>query len=287
MEPLISDISDTARWVAIFRAEESERPDAVFHDPYARKLAGEKGEQIANAITFSKHNSWSFVARTYLVDEFIDQHVIAGYDMIINLAAGLDTRPYRMSLPSTLKWVEVDLPGIIDYKTSILKIEKPVCELRSVKLDLADRSARLKLFDQLNSECKKALVISEGLMIYLTYEQAADLATDLSSQKQFWRWVFDLQSPGLLAMAQTEMGSALKDTNASFQFAPREGEGFFLPYGWRSLASRSKLKTAASLNRLSEEMKAYAAYPEPEGPKGDFPWSGVCLFENLNARDGH
>lgn len=287
MEPLIRNISDTARWVAIFRAEESERPDAVFHDPFARKLAGERGEQIANAITFSKQNSWSFVARTYLFDEFIKQHVEAGYDMIINLAAGLDARPYRMILPSSLKWIEVDLPGIIEYKTAILKNEKPVCELRSVEMDLADRNARLKLFDQLNGECKKALVVSEGLMIYLSYEQAADLATDLSSQKHFQRWVFDLQSPGLLAMAKKEMGSALKDSNASFQFAPKEGEGFFLPYGWRSVESRSKLKTAATLNRLSDEMKAYAAYPEPEGPKGDFPWSGACLFENLNASNDH
>ena len=71
MEPLIRNISDTARWVATFRAEESERPDAIFHDPYARRLAGERGEQIANTIEFSKKNSWSFAARTYLFDEFI------------------------------------------------------------------------------------------------------------------------------------------------------------------------------------------------------------------------
>ena len=50
MSSLVENISDTARWVAIFRAEESERPDAVFHDQFARKLAGKKGEQIANAI---------------------------------------------------------------------------------------------------------------------------------------------------------------------------------------------------------------------------------------------
>jgi len=43
------------------------------------------------------------------------------------------------------------------------------------------------------------------------------------------------------------------------------------------------LKTAAELNRLNAEMKAIAAIPEPEGPKGAFPWSGACLFENKNA----
>src|SRR6185295_9362931 len=58
MSSLVQNISDTARWVAVFRAEESERPDAVFHDPFARKLAGEKGEQIADAIGFGRDNSW-------------------------------------------------------------------------------------------------------------------------------------------------------------------------------------------------------------------------------------
>src|ERR1700730_15034947 len=124
MKSLIQNISDTARWVAIFRAEESERPDAIFHDPFARRLAGERGEQIANAIEFSKKNSWSFVARTFLFDVFIKQHVEQGFDMIINLASGLDTRTYRMALPSALKWIEVDLPEIMDYKTSVLVNEK-------------------------------------------------------------------------------------------------------------------------------------------------------------------
>src|SRR6478736_3756609 len=125
MGPLIRNISDTAKWVAIFRADESERPDAVFHDPFARRLAGKQGEEIANNIGFSRENSWSFVTRTFLFDEFIKQHVEQGYDMIINLAAGLDARPYRMQWPASLQWVEVALPGILNYKTSVLANEKP------------------------------------------------------------------------------------------------------------------------------------------------------------------
>src|SRR5450432_2434646 len=69
MEPLVNTIADTALWVAIFRADESERPDAVFHDPFARHLAGKRGEMIADKIEFSRTNSWSFVARTFLFDE--------------------------------------------------------------------------------------------------------------------------------------------------------------------------------------------------------------------------
>lgn len=282
MEPLIRNIADTARWVAIFRAEESERPDAIFHDPYARLLAGERGEKIANAITFSQKNSWSFVARTFLFDEFIKQHVEAGFDMVVNLAAGLDTRPYRMNLPASLKWIEVDLPEMISYKETILAGEKPNCLLQKVQMDLTDRKARLELFRQSGNKSDKALIVAEGLIGYLDEEEAGALAQDLSGQHSFKRLVFDMMSPGLLTMAQKEMGSFLKEANAPLKFVPEEGEGFFLRYGWKSFESKSKLKTAAILKRLSDEMMVYAAYPEPEGPKGSFPWSGVCLFENIN-----
>ncbi len=282
MAPLIRNISDTARWVAIYRAEESERADAVFRDPYARKLAGERGQQIANAITFTSRNSWSFVARTFLFDEFIIRHVHEGYDMVINLAAGLDARPYRMQLPASLNWIEVDLPGIIDYKELILENEKPNCKLQTIRLDLSDKIARRDLFQTLDKKCNQALIVSEGLMGYLADEEAGSLAKDLSDHVHFRRWVFDLMSPGLLKMIQKEMGSFLEEANAPLQFAPQEGEEFFLRHGWRSLESRSKLKTAATLKRLSDEMLGFANYPEPEGPKGDFPWTGVCLFENVH-----
>jgi methyltransferase (TIGR00027 family) len=285
MDSLIQNISDTAKWVAVFRADESERPDAVFHDPFARRLAGEKGEQIANAIEFSRKNSWSFVARTYLFDEFISQHIEQGYDTIINLAAGLDTRPYRMSLPSALNWIEVDLPGISNYKTTILAGEKPKCNLRSITSDLSDRKARLELFIKLGQEAINAFIVTEGLIAYLNEEEVGAFAKDLSNQGSFRRWVLDLMSPGLLTMAEKEMGTFLREGNSPLKFAPEEGEGFFMHYGWKTIESRSQLKTAAVLNRLSDEMLNYAGFPEPEGPKGAFPWSGVCLFENINTND--
>lgn len=283
MSSLVANISDTAKWVAIFRAEESERPDAVFHDPFARKLAGEKGEQIANAIAFGRDNSWSFVARTFLFDEFIMQHVGQGYDMILNLAAGLDARPYRMDLPSSLQWVEVDLPGILEAKEKVLTDETPRCQLTRIRLDLADQKARTELFKNLNSKANKILVMTEGLLIYLTSAQVGLFAIDLSSQRNFKRWMFDMVSPALLKMIQERMGPALGGSGAEFQFAPEEGEEFFLQYGWRTIESRSGLKTAASLNRLNEQMLQVAALPEPQGRRDQFPWTGVCLFENMNG----
>src|SRR5262249_49320919 len=119
-EPPVRGISDTAAWVAMYRAMESERPDAAFHDPYARRLAGERGERILATISATRKNTWSYVARTYLIDQLIAQEVRAGSDLVLNLAAGLDTRPYRMDLPASLRWVEVDLPDLIAHKEDVL-----------------------------------------------------------------------------------------------------------------------------------------------------------------------
>jgi len=244
-------------------------------------LAGERGEKIVQAIESGRKNSWSFVARTWLFDEFIMQDVNNGFDMVINLASGLDTRPYRLPLPSTLTWVDVDLPGIIDYMQSMLANEKANCKLERIALDLSNREARLELFRQLGSRGKKILVVTEGLMAYLDEVEAGALAYDLSHVSTFRNWVMDIMSPGILPFIQKEMGPLLNDANAPLKFAPKDGEEFFPLFGWKHIESRSKLKTAASLKRLSDEMMKFAALPEPNGPKGSFPWSGVCLFENI------
>src|SRR4051794_2431944 len=166
-EPLIRNVSDTARWMAIFRAQETERDDAAFRDPYARALGGERGERIAQAMTAASEHEWSFVARTYLFDRFVMRLAKHGVDMIVNLAAGLDTRPYRMELPSTLRWVEVDLPEILDYKEQILGDAAPACAVERVRLDLSNGDARRGLFERLAGESTNAAILSEGLLIYL------------------------------------------------------------------------------------------------------------------------
>jgi O-methyltransferase involved in polyketide biosynthesis len=46
--------------------------------------------------------------RTVIIDDRIKLAIGEGVDTILNLGAGLDTRPYRMDLPKTLRWVEFD-----------------------------------------------------------------------------------------------------------------------------------------------------------------------------------
>jgi O-methyltransferase involved in polyketide biosynthesis len=178
--------------------------------------------------------------------------------------------------------VDVDLKDIIEYMQTTMADEKPKCELERVILDLSDREARLELFQRLGAKGKKTLVVTEGLIVYLKEEEAGALAFDLSHTANFNKWVVDIISPGILPLIKNEMGKMLDDAKTPLVFAPEEGEDFFRIFGWKPVVSKSKLKTAATLKRLSEEMMTFAAIPEPPGPKGNFPWSGVCLFENSN-----
>lgn len=280
MEPIIRNISDTALWVAVYRADETERADAVFKDPYARRLAGVRGQQIVDAMQEGKKNSWSFIARTCLFDEFVMQHVREGFDMIINMASGLDARPYRLPLPAQLKWIDIDLPEITGYMNNLMQDVQPACLLERIGLDLSVRKDRQELFRKLSGEGNRILIVAEGLMGYLDEPDAGSLAYDLSMYPAFERWVLDLMSPGILPLINKEMGRLLEDAGTPLVFAPEEGEDFFRLFKWDPIQSKSKLKTAAALNRLPPELKDFAKQPEPAGPKGLFPWSGVCLFEN-------
>jgi methyltransferase (TIGR00027 family) len=277
-EPLIRNVSDTARWVAYLRAQETERPDAVFRDPFARHLAGERGEQITKAMPLGRDNSWSMVTRTYLIDDLVRQQIREGIDTVINLAAGLDSRPYRMDLPPTLRWIEVDLPEILTYKEEILRNEKPACRLERLRLDLSDVPARRELFTRLNDLCANALVITEGLLIYLTTADVESLAQDLAAPSAFHSWILDIASPGLLRMLARTTHQQLAQ-NAPFRFAPPEGPDFFVRYGWQPVLVHSLIKTAARLNRLSLMLRFFALFPETDKSRRDRPWSGVCLFK--------
>ena len=278
---LIENISDTARWVAVFRARESARPDALFQDPFAGRLAGLRGEQIADRLQYVRRNGWAMVTRTHLIDGLIRQQVEHGVEMVVNLAAGLDTRPYRMALPERLEWVEVDLPEILTYKEVMLAGEQTKCRLERVKLDLADGAARRTLFQRLGSQSAKALVISEGLLVYLTPEQVGALATDLAGVRAFQSWIIDLASPALLRMLQKKVGKELAKGNSVMKFAPEKGPEYFLEFGWRPVRVHSMLHSAARLKRLPWSLRLFSFFPEPTGLPGSRPWSGVCLLERL------
>jgi methyltransferase (TIGR00027 family) len=190
------------------------------------------------------------IVRTAVFDEIIlDAVQNRQVDLVVNLAAGLDARPWRLPLPPALHWVDVDLPGILNYKTETLQNEKPICRYEAVTADLTDAEVRRALFSRLGAGSSRALVISEGLLIYLAPEQVAALAADLHAQPSFTEWLIDLASPQLLKRMSKTWGNKLAASGAPFLFAPPEGTEFFRPYGWREAQFRSMWEEAQRLHR--------------------------------------
>jgi methyltransferase (TIGR00027 family) len=275
----LPDVSDTARWVAVYRALESERPDALFVDSLASRLAGERGRQIAERLPGSmRRNSWPLVVRTHVIDELVLKSVGEGADRVLNLAAGLDTRPYRLELPSSLSWVEADLAALVDEKERALADEKPRCELRRERVDLTDAAARNAFLESELQGCQRALVVTEGLLVYLEPAEVRALGRDLAARSAISWWILDIASPAVLRMMQRGTGSHF-GASAQMKFGPAEGVRFFEALGWRPLEIRSLFHEAARLKRLPIFLRLFAwlPRPDPRNPSNK-PWSAVVRY---------
>lgn len=254
-EPLIRSISDTARWVAFHRATESERADAIFHDPYARPLAGERGEAIARVL---KQNAWAISIRTYHFDKLILELLgREAIEMVVNLAAGLDSRPYRLELPRELQWVEVDLPEILDPKREVLESAKPCCRLDVITQHLGEEAQRRELFSQLNRRSQNTLVLSEGLLVYLDEDRVSSLAADLRAQPNFKYWMVEVIPPPVLDYITRKWGHHFRAANAPMGFAPADWRKFYSDRGWQVVEFENMAKTARALKREPGMMKFF------------------------------
>jgi len=281
----IEHISDTAKWVAVYRAMETQRPDAIFRDPFAERLAGAQGQAIVDGMKQGRAMAWAMIVRTAVFDEIILERIRNGnVDVVLNLAAGLDARPWRMKLPPALRWIDVDHPGILDHKAQIMKDEKPVCDYEAIALDLADVTRRRSLFSQIDADSSRVLVVSEGLVIYLKPDDVAALARDLHVGRHFQWWLFDLISPRLLVMMQKMWGKSLNAGNAPFHFAPAESTDFFRPFGWEEREYHSAMEDARRLHRQMKFMWFWRFLGKLRSKEVQKEWSrfsGTVLLERM------
>jgi methyltransferase (TIGR00027 family) len=270
---LVSNVSDTALWVAQYRANESARPDALFRDPLAARLAGERGRAILAASPRKLRSGWSIVARTKLIDDLVAACVADGCARVVNLAAGLDTRPYRLPLPASLTWLEADLPALLDEKERLLADERPICALSRARVDLADPKARAAFLAGISGDAR-TLVITEGLVQYLDAAVVAALARDLAGCAPVRWWILDLFSPGALAMIRGTRGHLAA---RMMSFAPENGVAFFEAAGWRVLDVQSIVRAAVRFRRAPWLLRAFSWVPDPD-PRapGDARWFGVA-----------
>jgi methyltransferase (TIGR00027 family) len=281
MSGVVSHISDTARWVAVYRALESRRPDALFHDRFAERLAGPRGHEIAANIWDARRYSWPVIARTRVIDDFILASIADGCDRVLNLAAGLDTRPYRLALPRELNWIEADLPGMIEDKEQLLAGETPVCQLSREKVDLADANARTAFLARTLAGAKKALVLTEGLLVYLPAATVSLLARDLYARPEIAWWMTDLGSPALIRRMEKSVNLKLSH-DAQMMFGPPDGVAFFRPFGWKARDVRSLFRAASAWRRLPPFLqllsRIFKQDPPPDNP-GRQVWAAIVRFE--------
>jgi len=239
---------------------ESGRSDALFHDPLAAGLAGERSLRIARTLP----DGWWVVAiRTVVIDAFLQAAIASGIDTIINLGAGLDTRPYRMDLPASLRWIEVDHPGVIESKETQLRNETPACSVKRIGLDLTERNARRELLDRIGASSQRAMALSEGFIGDLAVDEAGDLADDLRAQPGCELWVTDYFSPRLLAYYQKHQ----RWRDVPVRFRPTDMKAFFAEHGWRIKEIRYLGEESQRLHRpvplpvLDKAMRLFTSRP--------------------------
>ncbi|HLJ84391.1 MAG TPA: SAM-dependent methyltransferase [Candidatus Eremiobacteraceae bacterium] len=272
-------VADTARWIAAYRAQETDRPDAIFRDPYARTFAGNAGVAMAGFSRPGRSAAWAMIVRTAVFDELIMREVtVGGCDCVLNLGAGLDTRPQRLALPPNLLWIEVDLPAMVAYKNESLAGVPSACRIERVAIDLSEEGPRTALFARVNAQCKRVLVVSEGLTVYLSEENVARLGRDLYACPNFALWLIDQASPAILDFMRRGYHKGLEAANAPMLFGPKNGLAFHAAQGWVPREVRDMIGEA---RRLKREMRG-AAFLRALGilrARDPKYWSAMALLE--------
>lgn len=232
--------------MASLRAEETSRRDAVIHDEWAGLLSGERGKDIAHSMPLAPLVAWGVVVRTSAIDGLVLELLPSGIDMVINLGAGMDMRPYRLAFKTPIRWIEIDFPGIVEAKSALLSDIDPVCPVERVGLDLLDREARRAVLAQYGLQCKNALVIAEGVIPYLSNDDVASLASDIFSISSFGHWLLDFDNAGKRPPPRS-WTDRLK--SAPFLFQADDWFEFFNRLGWRPEKTITSAEESVRINR--------------------------------------
>ena len=244
---LMENISDTARWIAYVRALESDRPDALFHDPYSRQLAGDVGEAIARDIGDLELIARGIAVRTAVLDrlllELLQQEEV---ELVLNIGSGLDTRPWRLAMPPGLRWLDVDLPAILGHKAGVVRPEQARCRYDALAANILDPSQRAAVLAHC-ATVRRVLVVTEGLLVYLKPSDVEALARALRDKSSCLWWLTDLTGPRALQMLRRVWEPRLR--GVQFRFAPADSVAFFARLGWREQSFHSSQEEARRLNR--------------------------------------
>ncbi|MGA8437712.1 MAG: class I SAM-dependent methyltransferase [Candidatus Sulfotelmatobacter sp.] len=149
----------------------------------------------------------------------------------------------------TFRWVEADYPHVIEFKEKRLSWEMPHCQLERVKADLANLAERRRFLERINLRAKKILVLTEGVISYLSVEEVGSLADDLKALDRVRYWIADYFSPGVVKFRRRWSGMQRRMRNAPFKFVPKDWFGFFGEHGWHAKEIRYLAEEGDRLQR--------------------------------------
>lgn len=272
----IEHVSDTALMVAACRALETERPDGLIRDPFAERLAGAKGMRIAHGASALEWMCFGVAIRSRFIDELLST-TLAQREIktVVNLGAGLDTRPWRLKLHGDLRWMEIDFADMLEYKEELLRSEKPNCRLERLVADLSRESDRRRVFDAVGD--KPALMLTEGLLMYLPRQAVGALAAESAAQSGIQQWIFDLSSPELMRRAHGDMMHEIDSVRAEDHLNGREVLDTVAANTWTIAQRRSYIHDAFAIAQERIMKLASSSEGRPDPPAPDDP-SGVYFL---------
>jgi methyltransferase (TIGR00027 family) len=270
----IAHVSDTALMTAACRAMETERPDGLIRDPFAALLAGERGMAIARTLTGLELMCFGIGIRSRFLDELVlDTVSTRGIATVLSVGAGLDTRPWRLDLPATLRWIEVDFPDMLDYKDAIMASVTPKCRRERLSADVNDASGRESVFNAAGDG--PTLMITEGLLMYLPAATIEALAATASVT----HWMLDAASAEMSRRVRMDKYESIENVRAADHLDGLQILDALDRHGWIGLR---RFSYASDVMQFAAErvMAMFRNVPPDRMPKplpcGD-P-SGVHLF---------
>ena len=272
----IEHVSDTALMVAACRAFETGRPDGLIRDPFAERLAGEKGMAIARNAAALEWMCFGVGIRSRFIDELLTSALSSGtVRTVLNLGAGLDTRPWRLDLPSDLRWIEVDFNDMLEYKAERLLDEQPRCTLEQMPADLSVASDRERVLGAVGDP--PALMITEGLLMYLSRRALAAISSESAAKSHVCWWIFDVSSRELMRRAHGDLIRDIESVRAEDHLTGREILDVALSDGWKMDQFRSYARDAVKMAQNRIIKMAASLERRTRRPPHDDP-SGVYLF---------
>jgi len=273
----ITHVSDTALMVAAVRAHENELEDAYFRDPFAARLAGERGVAILNAMPYANVARFGLAVRTRLIDDLLLE-TLAGFCIttVLSVGCGLDTRPRRLEFPRDLRWIEIDFADVLDYKERLMSGETPHCRRERLIADLNHRSQRRVMYEA--AGVGPSLMITEGVLMYLPAATVEGLAAEVPSTSVA-HWISDITTTGFRRAlgGGPDTMSPIRQVQASDALEGEQILEVLNRHGWETGSHRSYITDVAFTGPRILRQMGGAAPPLPPFPAGD-P-TGLHRFE--------